>query len=479
MSLIILFPALACWIALARGSTRRALLNVYLPVMLLLPEYYVIRLPHLPPITFSDAAIMPLGLAILLTEMKRWRFSWVDLWVLLMAVSMGLSEALSKQLANGEWTDLLSARAVTSPTLGTNIANGGLMFIAGLFSVVMPYMIGKTLIERGGEEGDQMRRKFVGRVTLLLAIVAAISVIDFLKGGNTWQTFFGRIFASQQANGWLSQMRWGFGRIAGPYSHAILAGMMFLAGVVYCLWLRHVDPDWAGRRLVAGVPLTLRGLLTTGVFAGLVMTQSRGPWLGMMLALVFALLTRKFSVGKAAVLFLVMLTAFSVIAYRVGNRYTDKEMSQASTEEQRNAIYRRELLDSYMPLVMQQKAFGWGITTYPDVNGQGSIDNEYLLLAVTQGLFGLSMFVAVAVGSITRLLRLIARPTEHEDRMLMFAHLSVLIGLLTTLATVYLGQQVVILFYLLAGWIQAMQPRPAVAEAAAAQTTAGFRHVLV
>ena len=480
MGLIILIPAVACWIALARGSAQRALLTVYLPVLLLLPEYYILRLPHLPPLTFSDAAILPLGVAILLTEMKRWRYCWMDLWVLLLAMSVGLSEALSKQLANGEWMNLFSAQAVTSRTLGTNLADGGLMFVASLFSMVMPYMVGKTLIERYGAEGDLMRRRFVARMTTLMAIVAAISVVDFLRGGNTWQTVGARIFVSQQYNGWLPQMRWGFGRIAGPYGHAILAGMMFLAGLVYCLWLRHVEPGWGSRRLIAGLPFTVRGAIVGGVMAGLLMTQSRGPWLGMGLALVFALLTRRFSVGRATVLFLVVLTVFSVVAYRVGNKYTDKDLAQASTVEQRNAIYRRELLESYMPLVMQHKAFGWGITTYPEINGQGSIDNEYLLLAVTQGCFGLGLFLIICAGSAIRLLTLISRPTEHEDRMLVFAHLAVLIGLLTTLATVYLGEQVVMVFFLLAGWIQAMRPRPALAiDGVAAGATARFRHVLV
>ena len=42
--------------------------------------------------------------------------------------------------------------------------------------------------------------------------------------------------------------------------------------------------------------------------------------------------------------------------------------------------------------------------------------------------------------------------------MLAFAHLAVLIGLMTTLATVYMGEQVVMLFFLIAGWVQAMHP---------------------
>lgn len=81
MNLIILIPALACWVVLARISAPKALVNVYLPVLLLFPVYFNLRFPHLPPLTFADAAILPLGAAMLLTEMHRgggvgWTCGW-------------------------------------------------------------------------------------------------------------------------------------------------------------------------------------------------------------------------------------------------------------------------------------------------------------------------------------------------------------------------------------------------------------------
>jgi hypothetical protein len=77
MAAIILIPALVCWAVLAMGSERKALLWVYLPALLLLPQYYILRLPHLPPITFADAAILPLGIALVLKDMRRWRWAWI------------------------------------------------------------------------------------------------------------------------------------------------------------------------------------------------------------------------------------------------------------------------------------------------------------------------------------------------------------------------------------------------------------------
>jgi len=479
MTAIILIPAVVCWLVLARGSARKALLNVYLPTLLLLPQYYELRLKHLPPLTFAEAAIIPLGIALLATEMRRWRLAWMDLWVLLFAICAGLSEGLSTELANGDWLRFFSQDFAASKRLSLNLADGVYMFVAGVFTVVMPYMVGKLLIEGQTEGGVSMRKKLVERMAVLLAIVALISVHDFLIPGSLWEKTGKYIFPSQTF-AWVPQTRWGFGRIAGPFADAILAGMIFLIGVVYCLWLFRADNRWGARRLIAGLPLTPRGLILAAVVMGSLMTQSRGPWLGAGLALVFVFLTQKLSAGKATAVFLVVLAVLGIAAYEIGNRYTAGTMRQASTEEQRGAVYRRELLTNYLPVVEQRPAFGWGITTYPRANGQDSIDNEFLLLAVTEGLVGMGVFVAIVAGSGLKLVQLIGRQLAEEDRLLVYAHLAVLIGLVTTMTTVYMGEQVVMLFFLFAGWVQAMRPvveRVQVVNPLAAQ--AGFRRVLV
>jgi hypothetical protein len=454
MELIILIPAVACWVALARGPIRKALINVYLPTVLLLPQYFSLRFPHLPPLTFADAAILPLGAALWVKEMRRWRLDWMDLWVLLFAISAGLSEGLSTALADGTWKQLLS---VDRPDVVGNIANGGLRLFEGLCTMVLPYMLGKLLIERQGVEGQPARKKVVRRIVVLLAIVAGISVFDFLTGKSTWQIFFGHFFRDQPVT-WGVQMRWGFGRIQGPYAHAILAGMIFLMGLIYCLWLRVFAPNWGTRRVFNGLPLTVRGVVLGAIVGGLLMTQSRGPWVGVGLALVLALLVRTFTLGKATLAFVFVLLGFLTIAYYYGKRYTDVDIHHAVTEEQRNAIYRRELLRTYMPIIRERKAFGWGITTLPDLNEQRSIDNQYLLLAATQGLTGLGLFLMILLGSGVRLFRLAKGPLVTEDRALVFAHLTVLMGLIAALSTVYLGEQALLLLFFIVGWIHGMNP---------------------
>jgi O-antigen ligase len=474
MALIILLPAVFSWAYMAWGSVRRALLAVYLPSLLLLPDYYNIRLTHLPAITFADAAILPIAFALLLTEIKYWRPQWMDLWVFVYCFSVVISQGMGTEMANGRWIDFFSAELTFDRRFGTNIADSGMMAFARMMEMIVPYMIGKLLIERAGRDGMVLRRPLVARISMLLALVGYVSIVDFVKGGSLWQAVGSKLFPGQFVD-WPAQMRWGFGRIAGPFGHAILAGMIFLMGLIYCLWLRRVDPTWGQRRLVASVPVNLRNIVTFGLALGLLMTQSRGPWLGVLLALVFAGLTRILSVPKAAITFLVLMAVFFTGLYYIGQKYTSVDMNLAKTEDQRSAVYRRQLLTAYAPIVAERKAFGWGITNYPAVPGQKSIDNEYLLLAVTQGFFGLGMFLLIAGSNALRLLRFVAMPLSYEDRLLVFAHLAVLIGLLTTVATVYMGEQVTPMYFLMTGWIAGMHPRPVEGQIAGLP---GFRRVI-
>jgi len=470
MELVILLPALACVVVMAMGSTRSALINVYLPAVLLLPQSFQLRFEHLPPLTFADTAILPLGVALIFMEMRHWRFDWMDLLVVLFAVSEAVSEGMSTPLANGTWV-----RIFTSPaeTLQVNGDNGIFQFAAGITMIIFPYMVGKLLIEERKYNGEPVRVALIRRMVTLLAMVAVISVFDFFTGKSTWQEVFKHFFPGQAWWAWPTQIRWGFGRIIGPFAHAILAGMVFLMGLVYCIWLRTFVPQWGTRRIVKELRLTVRGAVMWAIVGGLLMTQSRGPWLGVILALLFVFLMGKFPVAKAAAAFILLAAVILSAGYYFGNKYTSVELDQAKTEEQRSAIYRRDLVHNYMPVVMERKAFGWGITTFPTMEGQKSIDNQYLMLAVTQGLVGLGLFVAILAGWGIRLLRLAARPMPAEDQGMVFAHLAVLIGLTTAIATVYLGEQPQLLFFLIVGWVHGMNP-VRVAASAKAETAPPF-----
>ncbi len=433
---ILFVPAGIAAVVVMAGGARRGFLWVYLPTLLLLPMYYTIRFPHLPPVTFLDMAMVPVALALMVEGLPGWRLRVMDFVVLGFVLSAGYSEA----------------RGGTTP-------DGGLQVYVNLVAVAFPYMMGRQWMEpRKGashEEAVQWRAQFVRVFVSLLTMDVVIGVYDFLAGKSSSQRVWKAFFPEQTVD-WPEQMRWGFGRIQGPFAQAILAGMIFTMGIAYCMWLQRADSRWGMRPLTTELRVRWRNVVMVAMVAGLLMTQSRGPWIGAMILFAVLWLPLASSFRQALAVVLVLLAVGGTGAYVYGKKYTAGSREHAQTVEQEDAIYRRELIGNYMPLVLEKPLTGWGVSFYPSVRGQKSIDNEYLFLAVIQGVPGLFFFVWMSVGSCVRVARLLRYAERADDRFLLYAHLGVVVSLLVTMTTVYVGQQVAPLYFLVLGWMQGM-----------------------
>ena len=436
--MILFVPAGIAAVVVILAGARRGFLWVYMPTVLLLPMYYVIRFPHLPPLTFLDMATIPVSIALLVEGLPGWRLRTMDFVVLGFVLSAGYSEAR-----------------------GGTTQDGGLQVYANLIAVAFPYMMGRQWIEprRGAnhEEAVRWRAQFVQIFLGWLTLDVAIGVYDFLSGKSSSQRVW-KIFFPGQTVDWPEQMRWGFGRIQGPFAQAILAGMIFTMGISYCMWLQRADHRWGMRPLTSELRVRWRNVAMVAMIAGLWMAQSRGPWIGGVILFAVLWLPLASSFRQALALVLVLLAVGGTGAYLYGKRYTAGTREHAQTMEQENAIYRRELIGNYMPLVLEKPLTGWGVSFYPSVQGQKSIDNEYLFLAVIQGVPGLLLFVWMSLGSCVRVARLLRYAEYADDRFLLYAHLGVVVSLLATMTTVYMGQQVAPLYFLVLGWIQGMDP---------------------
>ena len=90
MGFLPILPALlAAYVAL-RYSPARAYLQVYIPVLLLLPMYYRWVLPVLPDPTFEQATILPIAAVFLWRHAAQWRFSFTDLLIVSFAGCIGI-----------------------------------------------------------------------------------------------------------------------------------------------------------------------------------------------------------------------------------------------------------------------------------------------------------------------------------------------------------------------------------------------------
>ncbi len=428
MQIIVLIPAILCVLALFRSSVSKAFQNIFLPVLLVLPTYYFWKVPALPPIDMDEAVLIPLTAGILFRHLRDWRISPMDLWMSTFVFTTCHADSLKQR--------------DTASTF---------QLFAAIFTALIPYLAGKLLIEQQGE-----RLATVKRLVFCLFLASLFSEYEYRMGRNPYRILMDRLLPDEQF-GWKTQIRWGFGRVAGPFGQSELAGMMFMAGLVLALWLSYYSLWEPKFRQAPWFPFSKARTITFVLGITLLLTQARGPWLGTLCAIPIALIGRSRRVLRSTLLVATVGIASGTILYVGMKAYTD---APTTTNEQENATYRAHLIENYTPVVKAGGPWGWG-SEFPEEKGQVSIDNEYLFVAVTQGWAGLGAFCLICLGSMINFVSAILQAPNEMDRYFVFSLLGIFIGLMFTIITVFLGNQSYLLFFLLVGWSEAMRVRPA------------------
>lgn len=424
MPYITLIPGILCILALLRGGSRSAFLNVFLPVLLLLPTNFFLQITHLPNLAFIDVTALVLGAGMLLSDLPRWRFSRMDIYVAVFIFSCGYSE----------WVHYAAWRA------------GALAVLEGL----VPYVAAKSFL------GDPRTSKAtVLRFASLVAAASVVGMSEFVVKNNPYKYFWSHFYPGQWG-GATTQLRWGFGRVSGPYTQSELAGIMLMAALMLGLWLlrwrRELPvPDMAQRRVLKYAKPIAFVLAVT-----LYMTQARGPWIGTIVALAISSIGLARKPGRRAMVVLAVGLLVGVPAYQFGKDYLSGPRTDYGSEKE-TAQYRAELINNYIPLAEAGGAWGRG-RMIQIVHGQTSIDNEYLFVWLVQGYVGLATLILMALEATVAFSRAGIAARRRRDRHLIFSLLGILAGMAITLATVWLGAQSFELFFLLVGWSQVIRP---------------------
>jgi hypothetical protein len=429
MPIIVLIPAVICIYMLYRVSVQKVFLNVVIPVFIMFPIYFYWKVAALPPVDLAESVLFPLGVAMCFKEIKRWRFSFLDFWVALFVFCCFYSDYLQEKTTTYRFEAFHA-----------------------ICHVAIPYMAGKPLIEH-----NNMRVATLKRIVFCLFITCIISAYEYRMGMNPFTLMLARYFPGEEF-GWHTSIRWGFGRVSGPYGQSELAGMVLFFGLVLALWLvfqRKWEPKFRKAPWLPGKKSTI----VTGLLAlTLLMTQARGPWIGAMIAIPIAMIGRAKNVLRTTVILGSVLLVCGAIGGIALARYADASARTESTEQE-NAQYRSQLVDHYWPIAQQGGVWGWG-ADFPRTAGQGSIDNEYLFVSLVQGMAGLAAFVAICIGTLWNCVIAAAFNPTRSDRYFGFSLLGIELGHIVTLFTVFLGNQSFELFFLLAGWSQAARMRP-------------------
>ncbi len=449
MSFVVYLALIAAVVLAVRQGPGRALLAVYLPVLLLVPDGFRAITPGIPDPNFGQAAIIPIVVVALLRYGGRWRPTFMDGLIMLFAVWVGWSDYLGRGYDDAQ----------------------NLMFTM-LFSVLAPYFVARLVI---GAEGLHVAvaRRFV----ILVFAVALIGVVEFRFGFNPFHALLGNVFPGQ-GTGWVTTFRHGVARVAGPYSHAILAGIVMVMAFRLQRWL-HAGGHWEARfALLPSLPWSKAAVITGVLALGALMTVARGPWLGALVAAGVVAVGSARNRPRALRIATAVLLVGALAGGAAMNSYLDIQPGAVMTDSQESALYRKVLFEKYFDIALDKAWFGWGLTTWPKVAGMVSIDNYYLLISLMHGVPAMSMLAAMLIGSTVQCIRRGLREPAAAHSLL-FTFAGIFLAIFVSLGTVYLGEQVLPLLFFLLGWAQAaLATGPAANPRLAVCARPAFRHVI-
>lgn len=427
MSILAILPGLLAIVWIARRSPREAYLDIYLFSLLLLPGWCRFVAPGTPDPTFYEAAILPIAAVAIVPLLRRWKFSFVDILVFAFASQIGYSE-----YANAGYKEAQNL-------LFDMIAAG-----------VLPYLLAKGFISTTKD-----RVRFVKRIVWCLAILTFFFIFEFRFGLNPFRLVFDRFFPGQ-GDGWVTTFRYGLARTAGPFGHAILAGIVFLVGLHLQRWLER-SGYWEAKFSKFNLPgLTKPRALTFTLFLGIAMTMVRGPQIGAVLAAAVCAIGSGPNPQKRARWVLLAILAVGIPAAIVGYQYASVGREAATTASQESAAYRKELIDKYVDIAKERSLLGWGRNGWPKVLGMPSIDNYYLLLSLMHGVTATALLALLILTLVAKLLRngMRAGQLKPVGSSLSFRLAGIYAGFAFAILTVYMGDNVIPIFFTLTGFAE-------------------------
>jgi hypothetical protein len=439
MSAIFFLPGLVALYLVVRGRIETAFLAVYLPALLLLPNGYALRIPHLPPISAAQSALIPIGAVAVYRLARRGIPSLLDILVGGFVVSISVSEVLCERVMN----------------------DGILSAINTFLSVLLAYAVGRMLIEPG------LRLVTVRRIVVLLLLLGPLGLYEWRFGQNLYGVIGMRLFhlTSVQSS---VQYRGAHGRMSGPFSDAELAGIVFGIGATLNAWLLYLRKwrananlgkwlDWLEKYQIPGLLLLLYVYLT----------QSRGPMLAVGIGYLMVQIPRFKNKKAAMVVAGILIAGACAGAYSYFSHYTNITDSGAILNEQQgSALYRRQMLERYQPIVQRGGWLGQGLLSHPIVPGMFSIDNEYLLVHLAYGHAGYILFLLVGAETMRRLIANSWNLKAREDQGLAIALLGAMLVFWLSISTVYVGEQLPQIAFLVIGWSGSIGASSAVSASA-------------
>lgn len=429
MSVLFLIPGCISLFFVLRGRVKRAFLTVYLPSLLLLSHDYSLRLPHLPPLSAAEYALIPIGVVALTRHIHSRSFRLMDALVFLFCVSFLITEILREP-----------------------VMNDGILRAAEVFvSQLLAYAVGRQLIE------PDLRFKTVRRIVIFILLLCPFGVYEWRFGQSIYGIIGQKFLGVTLALGEGIQLREGRGRLSVSFGGGEFAGIVI--GLTFALnaWLVFLNNALRGVNLGKWLAKLEKYHIPAFLMVFYIwLTQSRGALISLSAAFTILQIPKfksmKLATAVVAVLFI--LAGFSAKQYFT--HYLDVA-PKMMTEEQSSAAYRQAMNRRYQSIAEMGGWFGWA-GAIPVVGGQKSIDNQFLLTHLIQGELGYILLILIAAESIRTAIAGAWSFRAPEDRVFACSMMAIFAIFWIAYYTVFMGGQMPQITFLMLGWSQSLVP---------------------
>lgn len=406
---------ISCAVLLLRPARA---FSVYIIALLFYPVYLVVRLGPLD-ISLARIVVAVLLLRCLLNAQLRNKFNWcrLDSWVTFAAIANLCIALIAWKLPIAKSFENASG----------HLADTYFAYLAARLCLT-DYKAVVTSIKW---------------IAITLVPLAMLGVIESYTG---WGPYYRLVVYCpwQQVTEPTLNIRSGFYRAIGPFSHPILFGAAFAMFLPMVYWLRHQGGSWRiGSCVIAGI-----------LAIGALSSMSSGPVMMLVFAFCFLLLERHKNYVKPILIF----TAISCVLVEViSNRTFYHVLASYADPIGGTGWHRAKLMDiaierfgEWWLLGYGQQDPGWGAAlgmSWTDIT------NNYLVAGVKYGMLGVIALCGVLAVSISMLIRLHKSATLPLLRSWYWAMGSVIVALIISFNAFTLFGQATTLFYCILGFV--------------------------
>jgi O-antigen ligase len=274
-------------------------------------------------------------------------------------------------------------------------------------------------------------RLILGAFCTSVAFLSAMAFFEFLRSWNLYLAMMSASGVEWSLSTYLP--RDGMLRATGTSGQAIVMGFVAATALGFWLNLSRLIPSSISKKAVSVV-------LALGFFASL----SRGPWLGFLAMFMAHSWLQGKQIGRLIKIGALAVAAVYAASFTPQGARLVNLLPFVGKVDSENTAYRQKLFDNSMLVI--EKNLWLGSENYLEtpemqemIQGQGIIDivNTYILIALDNGVIGLTVFIAFFLSALLSVVKKTKQLEHHrEEHSLGLSLASTLAGILLMIVSV-------------------------------------------